>query len=147
MKFKSILQNILFVCILFSLTSIVHAQSMNNTTMGEQLEKQLFKSVMEKNWQAVEGMISPAFQSLNADKIRERNAIIDYVKSLQFEKYDFSDFHVTQNVSGNILVVTYEMTYAEKVDSHSESGRRVKNLSVWENNHGKWEWIAHAVID
>jgi hypothetical protein len=39
------------------------------------------------------------------------------------------------------------MTYAEKAGNQPQFGKKVKNLSVWEYRNGKWQWLAHAVID
>jgi hypothetical protein len=173
MKARVLLQNILLVC-LFSVVSIANAQSDDSTSPpansmsqpatsmsqptnnmpqtansmpGEDLEKGLFKTVAEKNWQALEGMIAPGFQSINADKIRNRSEAIEYIRSLQFQNKTFSNFHVSNDASGKIMIVTYEMTYSETAGTHPESGKKVKNLSVWENNNGTWQWLAHAVIN
>lgn len=117
------------------------------TTLGEQLERNLFEKVKEKDWDAVKAMIAPDAQSINADKIRNRRALITYIESLKFKNYRLSNFTVTKIPTENTLVVTYDVTYEETVAGKPESGVTVKNLSVWDKINGRWQWIAHAVID
>lgn len=136
---------LLIISILF--TGSAYASANSATTLGETLEKNLFTAVADKNWQQVNELTAPAFQSINADKIRDRTEALAYIQSLDFKNYKFSDFHVTENTTDNMLIVTYKMAYAETVAAAPEAGKQVKNLSVWKKTDGKWLWVAHAVID
>lgn len=136
----------LFLCALLFLTSQL-AFAKNATAVGENLEKNLFKIVSEKNWAAVDAIISPGFQGVHTDKTRNRAEVVAYIKSLDIKNYRFENFRVSQDPTGNIIVITYELTYNENIDHQLKSGVRTKNLSIWENVNGKWMWIAHAVFD
>jgi hypothetical protein len=114
--------------------------------LGQTLEKNLFNTVAQKKWLLLEDMIAPSFQSIHADKIRNREEVVNYIKSLSFKDYAFHDLHTTQP-DDKTLIVTYEMTFSAKVGQTPESGKRIKNLSVWKKFNNEWKWIAHAVID
>lgn len=148
MRLRQILSGFILAFLVFSFSAVgATAIHQNSTKLGERLEDNLFKTVKEKNWQALEDMIAPDVQSINSDATRNREKLIAYIKSLTFKDYKLSDFTVTQNNTGNILVVTYDATYAEQVGGKPEAGKKIKNLSVWKKSNGKWQWIAHAVLD
>ena len=142
MLFKVLLGVIFITC------QFAYAQGADYKTTGENLERSLFKTVADQDWQSLQNMTSPEFQSLNADKIRTNVAdALAYIKSLRFKSYDITDVAVTQSADGNTLVVTYYVNYKETVGGHPQAGKKTKNLSVWQKVNGQWQWVAHAVLD
>jgi hypothetical protein len=135
----------MFILCLIS-PQIIYAQN-NIAQLGEQLERKLFTTVQNQDWSTLENMIGQGFQSVNADQIRDRTRGIEYMKSLRFKDYSFYNFKVTQDSTGKILIVTYEVTYSETVNQTPQAGKLTKNLSVWENINNKWMLLAHAVLD
>ncbi len=143
-KMKKILTLLLFA-LLFSAVS--YSQS-DLKTAGETMERGLFQTVKDKDWNTLEGLIAIGFQSMHADGPKSRSAAIDYIKSITFKYYHFSDIVVTDNDSGTILIITYKLTFSENLEmTEQEKGKYVNNLSVWQKNGEKWQWMSHSVFD
>ncbi len=117
-------------------------------TLGEKMERGLFQTVKDKDWGTLEGLVANGFQSMHADGPKTRTSAIDYIKSITFKYYHFSDIVVTNNDAGNIIVITYKLTFSENVEmTEEEKGKFVNNLSVWQKNGEKWQWMSHSVFD
>lgn len=130
-----------------TVTTLTFAQS-DLTSKGEKLERGLFQTVKDKDWPTLEGLIAAGFQSMHADGPKSRSAAIDYIKSITFNYYHFSDIAVTGNDAGTIIVLTYKLTFSENLEmTEQEKGKFVNNLSVWQNSGDKWQWISHSVFD
>ncbi|HWA06927.1 MAG TPA: nuclear transport factor 2 family protein [Ignavibacteria bacterium] len=115
---------------------------------GEKMERSLFQTVKDKDWGTLEGLVANGFQSMHADGPKSRTSAIDYIKSITFKYYHFSDIVVSNNDAGNIIVITYKLTFSENVEmTEQEKGRYVNNLSVWQKNGEKWQWMSHSVFD
>jgi len=117
--------------------------------LGEKLEKELFETVKNKNWNSLEAMVASGFQSMHADGPKSRSVAIEYIKSITFKYYHFSDVVVTNNDAGNVIVISYKLSFSENLEmTESEKGNFVNNLSVWQSTDGtKWQWISHSVFD
>jgi hypothetical protein len=112
------------------------------------MERGLFQTVKDKDWGTLEGLIAGGFQSMHADGPKSRSIAIDYIKGITFKYYHFSDIVVTNNDAGNIIVITYKLTFSEKLEmTEQEKGKYVNNLSVWQKNGNDWQWISHSVFD
>ncbi|MCC7158480.1 MAG: nuclear transport factor 2 family protein [Ignavibacteria bacterium] len=112
------------------------------------MERSLFHTVKDKDWTKLEAMIGSGFQSMHADGPKQRTASIDYIKSITFKYYHFSDLIVTNNEPGNIIVISYKLTFSENLEiTEQEKGKFVNNLSIWQKNGNDWQWISHSVFD
>ena len=115
---------------------------------GEKMERGLFQTVKDKDWNTLEGLIANGFQSMHADGPKSRTVAIDYIKSITFKYYHFSDIVVTNNDAGTNIVISYKLTFSENLEmTEEEKGKFVNNLSVWQKNGDKWQWISHSVFD
>jgi hypothetical protein len=133
-----------FVLLILSCNGLT--QDLKST--GENLERGLFQTVKDKDWTALESLVAAGFQSMHQDGPKSRSTAIDYIKSITFKYYHFSDIIVTANDAGSIIVITYKLTFSENLEmTDQEKGKYVNNLSVWSNNNGKWQWMSHSVFD
>lgn len=115
---------------------------------GEKMERSLFQAVKDKDWTTLEGLIANGFQSMHQDGPKSRNTAIDYIKSITFKYYHFSDVTATTNEAGNIVVISYKLSFSENLEmTEKEKGMYVNNISVWTNSAGKWQWMSHSVFD
>ncbi|MBZ0202778.1 MAG: nuclear transport factor 2 family protein [Ignavibacteria bacterium] len=139
----------LFALILIALIFTASSFSQDELkSTGEQMERSLFHTVKDKDWTKLEAMIGSGFQSMHADGPKQRTAAIDYIKSITFKYYHFSDLIVTNNEPGNIIVISYKLTFSENLEiTEQEKGKFVNNLSIWQKNGNDWQWISHSVFD
>lgn len=139
---------ILTVFLFVLLFSAVSYSQNDLKALGEKMERGLFQTVKDKDWSTLEGLVANGFQSMHADGPKSRSAAIEYIKSITFKYYHFSDIVVTNNDLRSIIVITYKLTFSEDLEmTEKEKGKYVNNLSVWEKNGEKWQWISHSVFD
>ncbi len=142
------MKNIVIAAIIFlSFSAGIYSQD-DFKTAGVKMERGLFQAVKDKDWATLEALIADGFQSMHADGPKSRSAAIDYIKSITFNYYHFSDITVTGNDAGTIIVLTYKLSFSENLEmTEQEKGKFVNNLSVWQKNADKWQWISHSVFD
>lgn len=139
---------ILTVFLFVLLFSAVSYSQNDLKALGEKMERGLFQTVKDKDWSTLEGLVANGFQSMHADGPKSRSAAIEYIKSITFKYYHFSDIVVTNNDLRSIIVITYKLTFSEDLEmTEKEKGKYVNNLGVWEKNGEKWQWISHSVFD
>lgn len=116
---------------------------MNQTTNdGEKMERQMWDDIKAKNWEAVEGKITDAFQSVHADGARDRAGEIALIKKLDVGQVALSDFRSSMN--GDNIVVTYMISAQESIDLERLPTKPAPRLSVWTKGASGWQWICHA---
>lgn len=107
----------LFTLFLFAyLFSAVSYSQSDLNAVGENLERGLYQTVKDKDWNTLEGLVASGFQSMHEDGSKSRSAAIDYIKSITFKYYHFSDLVETNNDSGTILVITYKLSFSENLE-------------------------------
>ena len=111
-------------------------------SIGEKLVKELFAAMKEKNWDKLENMIHPAFQSVHHDGARNRNQIIQLLKGLNLGNYSLNKFQIT--MSEAILVVSYVVTAEELIDGNPTLPKSSCRLSVFHKTNEGWKWVSHA---
>ena len=94
-------------------------------SIGEKLVKELFAAMKEKNWDKLENMMHPAFQSVNHDVARNQSQEIQLLKGLNLGNYSLSKFHIT--MSEAILVVSYIGSAEELIDGKPTLPKFPKN--------------------
>lgn len=134
-------------CFVFLFTAASFSQD-DLKSAGEKMERSLFQAVKDKDWGTLEGLIANGFQSMHADGPKSRTVAIDYIKSITFKYYHFSDIVVTNNDAGTNIVISYKLSFSENLEmTEEEKGKFVNNLSVWQKTGDKWQWISHSVFD
>ncbi len=109
---------------------------------GEKLVRQLFADMKSANIPAIRKIISPAFQSVHQDGTRNCDQQIELIKGLGMAPPVLGDFVETR--SGSILVVTYTVSAEESVGGKRLPGKPARRLTVFQETHEGWRWVAHA---
>jgi hypothetical protein len=113
-------------------------------SQGEVLETKFWQDIKDQKWSEVESRIAPYFQSVQPDGVHNKDQELAAIKNLNVTNFILSDVKTTGDK--DILVVTYVITLAETLKEQ----RLVANayrLSVWQNNNGNWQEIAHANLN
>ncbi len=140
-----ILLVILFFCVSVVVLNFSLAEETSSMNLGEKLERQIWTEIVAQNWQAVEGMIAPCFQSVHPDGARDRAAEMELMKKLKPGKPVFSNFKVTEN--GDTLIVTYMVAIPETIHAERLSDKPAARVSVWQKTGQGWQWITHANLN
>lgn len=111
-------------------------------TEGEHLEREIWDNMKTFNWSELEKKIAPEFQSIHKDGPRDRTGELALIKNLNLGKYNLSNFKSSRQ--GDTLIVTYAISVDETIDDRRSSGRTTNRMSIWRNNKGQWQWLAHA---
>jgi hypothetical protein len=113
--------------------------------LGKQLVVELWHDFETADAEAIEGYISPAFQSVHQDGARGAAAEIEVVKNLSLGEYTLSDFHVSQ--AGPVLIVTYLVSASETIAGETLPTAPAARLSAFLQTGDGWEWICHANLN
>ena len=113
-----------------------------HSSIGEQLVTELFAAMKERNWDKLENMIHPAFQSVHHDGARNQSQEMQLLKGLNLGNYSLSKFHIT--MSEAILVVSYVVSAEEMIDGKSTLPKSSCRLSVFHKTDEGWKWVAHT---
>lgn len=120
---------------------------MNNPdllAMAEALERRSVKLIQEKNWEALEDMLDPACQFVNAKGSSSRDAAISLMKGMNLGPVEFKDFKVSQSADGQELIVSFGLAALEDRDGKALSPEFSPRLSVWKRVGTSWKCIAYA---
>ena len=111
-------------------------------TEGEKLIIELFEKIKKQQWDDIDKLIHPAFQSVHQDGSRNKEEEITTLKGLHMGEYYLSDFKMTQEQS--LMVVTYTVRAQELIDGKHTLTKPSQRLSVFVKSRGRWRWLAHA---
>ncbi|MDO9558282.1 MAG: nuclear transport factor 2 family protein [Syntrophales bacterium] len=111
-------------------------------SIGEKLVTELFADINTHNWDKLESMIHPAFQSVHEDGARNKDEEMRLLKGLHLGEYSLSDFNIT--MSESVMIVSYAVTAQELIDGKSTSPQPSYRLSVFHKMDEGWKWVAHA---
>ena len=111
-------------------------------SIGEKLVTELFTAMKDKNWDKVENMIHPAFQSVHHDGARNKSQEMQLLKRINLGNYRLSKFKIT--MSDTILVVSYIVSAEEFIDGKPTSSEPTCRLSVFHQTEDGWKWVSHA---
>ena len=111
-------------------------------SIGEKLVKELFAAMKEKNWDKLENMMHPAFQSVHHDGARNQSQEIQLLKGLNLGNYFLSKFNIT--MSEAILVVSYVVSAEELIGGKPTLPKSSCRLSVFHKTNEGWKWVAHV---
>lgn len=128
---------------LFTVAMFAQMTLFADTSQGEVLEKQMWQYMSEKKWDALEQHIAPYFQVGLNEGTRSKAQYMIRAKLLNITDYTISNFHVTEG--SGLFVVSYDLETSETIEG-KRIASKAPRLSVWQNNNGTWQWVAHAVL-
>jgi hypothetical protein len=114
-------------------------------SQGEMLERQMWEDIKTQNWDGIENHIASSFQSIHQDGARGKAEEMTLIKKLAIGDYSITDMKVTE--CEDAIIVTYMIAVPETIDKQRLSINPAPRMSVWQNNSGVWQWIAHANLN
>ena len=98
--------------------------------------------IRDKNWQALEQLLSPACQFVTSQGSCDRTEAIKLMKEMNLGEVRFKDFKVTQ--AGDNLVVSFWLSASEMIGGKVLSTEFSPRLSVWQRVGPDWQCVAYA---
>ena len=133
----------MFKKFLFFVVLLAHVSLFADMSQGETLERQRWENIKNHNWKDLDNSIAPYFQMSFFDGARNKEQSMNLAKSTDISDYTLSNFVVTEGPG--VAVVTYDITLSETIEGRRLSSK-ASRLSVWQNDNGKWQIIAHAIL-
>jgi hypothetical protein len=133
----------MFKKVLFAAALLAQLSLFADASQGEDLERKMWQDLKDKKWSEVEKRLAPYFQAVQVDGARDREQYLNRVKALDMGDFTFNNFKVTEGPG--VMVVTYDVTVPETIEGKRIISNAVR-LSVWHNNNGNWQWIAHSIL-
>ena len=109
---------------------------------AKRLEELSIALIQEKNWQALEQLMSPACQFVTDHGSIGRTEAMELMKEMNLGEVLFKDFKVTQ--AGPNLIVSFWLSASEMVGGKLLSKEFSPRLSVWQRVGPDWQCIAYA---
>mgnify|MGYP000011591818 FL=1 len=109
---------------------------------AKRLEELSIALIQEKNWQALEQLMSPACQFVTDHGSIGRTEAMKLMKEMNLGEVRFKDFKVTQ--AGPNLIVSFWLSASEMVGGKLLSKEFSPRLSVWQRVGPDWQCIAYA---
>jgi hypothetical protein len=116
--------------------------SWSNATGAEHFERLMWRDVKARHWQQVETHLAPSFVFVSAAGTRDRNAAIDYLKSLTLTEYTLGDFNTTSH--GADFIVTYTARATGTSNGQPLPSGPIHMMTVWQQVTKNWVAIAHS---
>ena len=110
---------------------------------AQALEKQMWENIKNHKWSDLENRIAPCFQAALYDGVRSKEQYMSRAKALNLSDYILSNFTVTQRPG--VMIVSYDAAVAETTEGKRLASNATR-LSVWQEDNGNWQWIAHAIL-
>lgn len=114
-----------------------------DTSQGENLERQMWKIIKDKQWKELDNKLAPYFQLALFDGAFNKDQYIQRSKTLNPSDFKISNLKVTEGPG--VYVITYDLEISETISGKALTSKATR-LSTWQNNNGNWQWISHAVI-
>ena len=109
---------------------------------AKRLERMSVALIREKNWQALEQLLSPACQFVTGHGSCDRAEAMELMKEMNLGEVRFKDFKVTQ--AGDNLVVSFWLSASEMIGGKVLSTEFSPRLSVWQRVGPDWQCVAYA---
>jgi hypothetical protein len=120
-------------------------QNQASPSLGETLERSMWKAMASRDLKAVESMLAPGFLSIHEDGSRDRTEEISLIAGLNLGPYELTEFRETRE--GGSIVVCYFVETAETLDGERIPKRKSARSSVWTMTPNGWQWINHANLN
>ena len=112
-------------------------------TGGEQLERAMWKSIHDQQWNEVENHLAPMFVGVDAQgKQYDRAGWLEHWKSMPARDYSLGQTSVQPN--GNDMVVSYEIRLSGGQSAQPDTDTAVRVVSVWQQLKKGWVMIAQT---
>lgn len=109
---------------------------------AKRLEELSVALIREKNWQALEQLLSPACQFVTGHGSCDRAEAMKLMKEMNLGEVRFKDFKVTQ--AGDNLIVSFWLSASEMIGGKVLSTEFSPRLSVWQRVGPDWQCVAYA---
>ncbi|MBJ7259847.1 MAG: nuclear transport factor 2 family protein [Chthoniobacterales bacterium] len=109
---------------------------------ARQLEELSVKLIREKNWRALEQLLSPACQFVTGQGSCDRTEAMKLMKEMNLGEVRFKDFKTTQ--AGDNLMVSFWLSASESIGGKVLSTGFSPRLSVWQRVGTDWQCVAYA---
>ena len=109
---------------------------------AKRLEELSVAIIRDKNWQALEQLLSPACQFVTSQGSCNRTEAIKLLREMNLGDVRFKDFKVTQ--AGDNLVVSFWLSASEMIGGKVLSTECSPRLSVWQRFGPDWQCVAYA---
>ncbi len=109
---------------------------------AKRLEERSVAFIQEKNWQALEQLMSPACQFVTGQGSVGRTEAVKLMKEMNPGEVHFKDFKVTQ--AGPNLIVSFWLSASEMIGGKLLSTEFSPRLSVWQRVGADWQCVAYA---
>jgi hypothetical protein len=109
---------------------------------AEDLERLSVKLIQDKNWEALEKMLSPSCQFVSSQGSCDKESAMCLMKEMHLGPVQFKDFKVTQ--AQDNLIVSFWIAALEYRDGKELSPEYSPRLSVWKKIDSQWQCIAYA---
>ncbi|MBU0504636.1 nuclear transport factor 2 family protein [bacterium] len=136
------LKVIFITIIMLSISFAAIAQEKSNTEMGKELVEKAWVDMKQGNVEALDKMMSPAFQSIHQDGARNKKEELALISKLNLGDYKLTNFKVS--FDGAVLLASYFVTVTETIDGKQLDKTPAPRLSVFVKKDNNWLWIAHA---
>lgn len=108
---------------------------------GEQLEREIWNNIKNQEWDIIKAKIDPNYQSINFNGVHNNQQQLEIFKNYHPSDFVFSNFIV--NETSDTCIVTYFLEITASLGNKRFLSKAAR-LSVWKNNNGVWQWMAHA---
>lgn len=111
---------------------------------GEELADEFFSILQRGDTEELDAFLDPAFQIARADgSTADKTQYLQQPATVQAYQID----NVVATRDGAVLVVRYDVTTEEVIDRQAYSSDPAPRLSVFVDEGGKWQMIAHANLN
>ena len=112
---------------------------------ARRLEELSVQLIREKDWQALEQLLSPACQFVTGQGSCDRAEAMKLMKEMNLGEVRFKDFKVTQ--AGDNLIVSFWLSASEMIGGKALSTEFSPRLSVWQRGGADWQCVAYADLN
>lgn len=133
----------MFKAIFFVVATCVQVVLFAAAPNAETMEREMWQYIKSRKWNELESRIAPFYQAALFDGARSKEQYMGRARSLNINDFTLSNFSVTEG--NGLFVVTYDAETSETFEGQRISSKAAR-LSVWQQNNGIWQWIAHAVL-
>ncbi|MCF8358746.1 MAG: nuclear transport factor 2 family protein [Prolixibacteraceae bacterium] len=109
---------------------------------GNSLVNELWDNLVASDTAALNLMMADEFQSVHQDGANNKTEELKLISGLSITNYTIDNLISTQD--GDVLITTYMVSVEETIEGERLSKKPAARMTVFKNNDGQWQWIAHA---
>ncbi|MFH1313247.1 MAG: nuclear transport factor 2 family protein [Candidatus Eisenbacteria bacterium] len=113
-----------------------------NQALGEDLLRQVWRDIKNRDMAALDTRMSRGFQSVHGFGASDRTREMELIAGLDINQFSLSDIEITRN--GPVITATYFVSVEETIDGERLSKEPAPRLTVFLETAEGWKWIAHA---